>query len=127
MKKILITLTMFTVLIACNSGEEKKEGEKKEEKGTADITQNPDYKKGFDLVAKSDCFTCHKVDGELTGPSYKLVAQKYQGASDEKITALAQTIIKGGKGNWGETFMTAHGSISEEDAKAMVRYVLLLK
>jgi cytochrome c len=130
MKKVLITLTIFTALIACNSAGDKKEGDKKEgggETAAADITQHPDYKKGLALVAKDNCFTCHKVDDVVTGPSYKDVAKKYAGASDEKIAELAQTIIKGGKGVWGETYMTPHASLSEEDAKAMVKYILLLK
>jgi cytochrome c len=141
MKKILITGTVFIAVIACNSGGDKKEGDNsfagqkettaaagnKENGAAADVTGSPDYQKGLELVAKDDCTTCHKVDGELTGPGYKQVAQKYPGASEEKITALAQSIIKGGKGNWGEAAMTPHSALSEEDAKAMVRYILLLK
>lgn len=126
MKKILFTLTIFAALIACNSGGDSKGGGTKEGT-TVDITQDPDYKKGLALVEKQDCFTCHKVDGELTGPSYKKVAEKYAGATDGQITELAHTIIKGSRGKWGEAYMTPHPSISEDDAKTMVRYVLLLK
>ena len=140
MKKILITLAIFIAMIACNSGGDKKEGDNKsgenkettksgdnKENGATDVTGSPDYQKGLDLVAKDDCTTCHKVDGELSGPGYKQVAQKYQGASEEKLAELAQAIIKGSKGIWGETAMPPHSSLSEEDAKAMVRYILLLK
>lgn len=130
MKKVLITLTIFTALIACNSAGDKKEDDKKAgggETAGADITQHPDYKKGLALMNGKDCFTCHKVDGEFNGPSYKQVAEKYAGASDEKITELAQRIIKGGKGIWGEIYMTPHASLSEDDAKAIVKYILLLK
>jgi cytochrome c len=141
MKKILITLTIFTALIACNSGGDKKAGENtsgdpktttasgdnKENGATADNPNSPEYQKGLELVAKDNCTTCHKIDGELIGPSYKQVAQKYQGASEEKITELAHTIMNGGKGNWGQTEMPPNTSLSEDDAKAMVRYILLLK
>ncbi|HEX2628849.1 MAG TPA: c-type cytochrome [Chitinophagaceae bacterium] len=126
MKKTLLTLTIFAALVACNSGGDTKGGETKKSE-TADITQDPNYKTGLALVEKQDCFTCHKVDGELTGPSYKKVAEKYAGATDGQVTELAQTIIKGSRGKWGEAYMTPHPSISEDDAKAMVRYVLLLK
>ena len=126
MKKTLLTLTIFALLVACNSGGDKKEGDTKPAE-TADITKDPNYAKGLDLVGKQDCFTCHKIDGELTGPSYKKVAQKYAGASEDQITELAHTIIKGSRGKWGEAQMTPHGGVSEEDAKAMVRYILLLK
>ena len=143
MKKILITGTIFIALIACNSGGDKKEGDnisvdQKETTtvgdnkangatGAPDVTGSPDYQKGLELVAKDNCTTCHKIDGELIGPSYKQVAQKYQGASEEKITELAHTIMNGGKGNWGQTEMPPNTSLSEDDAKAMVRYILLLK
>ena len=135
MKKTLLTLAVFAALVACNSGGDKKEGEnkgdEKKDAGTVtDITKDPNYQKGLSLVGASDCFTCHKPDGVLTGPGYKQVAEKYSGASEEKIAELAQTIIKGvpaGKGTWGEAQMTPHPNVSEDDAKAMVRYVLLLK
>lgn len=126
MKKTLFTLAIFAALIGCNSGGDTKGGDSKATE-TVDITKDPNYQKGFALVEKQDCFTCHKVDGELTGPSYKKVAQKYVGASEEQIAELAQTIIKGSRGKWGEAQMTPHGGVSEEDAKAMVRYILLLK
>jgi len=78
------------------------------------------------LVGKSDCLTCHKVNDKLIGPSYKEVAAKYE-PTEENISMLASKIIKGGKGVWGEVPMTPHPQVSEEDAKAMVKYVLLLK
>jgi cytochrome c len=131
MKKTLLTLTVFAALVACNSGGDKKDGEKKttggDNGGTADITKDPNYEKGLAIVGKNDCFTCHKIDGELTGPSYKLVAQKYENASEAQVSELAQTIIKGSKGKWGEAYMTPHPAVSEDDAKTMVRYILLLK
>jgi cytochrome c len=40
---------------------------------------------------------------------------------------LAATIIKGGSGVWGTVPMTAHPTLSEEDARQMVKYILLLK
>ncbi|HMP94791.1 MAG TPA: c-type cytochrome, partial [Phnomibacter sp.] len=89
--------------------------------------QNPDYKKGVAWVAQSDCVTCHKVNEASTGPSYADVAAKYAGANDETIEKLANTIINGGSGNWGAVPMTAHADLSLDDAKAMVKYVLLLK
>jgi cytochrome c len=131
MKKIIIASFVFASLIACNSGGDK-EGEKKEGQGeekkesTNDMTANPDYQKGLDLIAKSDCLTCHKIDEQLTGPAYRDVANKYAGA-DTAVNYLANKIIKGGTGVWGQVPMTPHASLPEEDAKAMAKYILLLK
>ena len=128
MKKIIVPLAFFLLLTACggnNNSEKKEEGEKKE--STTDVSENPDYKKGLGLIAKSDCLTCHKVDDELTGPPYREVANKYAGLPDTIVAHLAGKIIKGGNGVWGETYMTPHPTVSQEDAEAMVKYILLLK
>lgn len=81
---------------------------------------------GEELIKKSDCLTCHKVDVKLLGPAYQEVAAKYP-ATEENIELLAGKIIKGGAGNWGDIPMAAHPSISENDAKEMVKYILSLK
>jgi cytochrome c len=81
---------------------------------------------GEELIKKSDCLTCHKVDVKLLGPAYQEVAAKYP-ATDENIELLAGKIIKGGAGNWGDIPMAPHPSISENDAKEMVKYILSLK
>ena len=126
MKKIICSLALLSLLAACGGGEEKKKEEKPAE-ATTDISDNPDYKKGLALVASNDCLTCHNVAEKHTGPSYRDVANKYAGTTDTIVTHLAHKIIKGGNGVWGETFMTPHASLSEEDAEAMVKYILLLK
>ncbi|WP_411273202.1 c-type cytochrome [Daejeonella sp.] len=82
--------------------------------------------RGEELIKKSDCLTCHKVDVKLLGPAYQEVAAKYP-ATEENITLLAGKIIKGGAGNWGDIPMAPHPSINEIDAKEMVKYILSLK
>jgi cytochrome c len=91
----------------------------------AGLTQD-EYDKAISLIAGSDCLTCHKVDERITGPSYREVANKYE-ATDANMEMLAGKIIKGGSGVWGQVPMTPHDSISVDDAKAMVKYILALK
>lgn len=92
----------------------------------SDVSGNPDYQKGLGLVSKSDCFTCHQIKEAGTGPAYQDVANKY--SNDEAtVNALAQKVIRGGSGVWGTVPMTPHPDISLDDAKAMVKYVLMLK
>jgi uncharacterized protein YcfL len=58
MKKyfIVLSLSIFCVSCGSNSGSaDSKEGEK------SSVMDNPDYEKGLALVAKSGCFTCHKL------------------------------------------------------------------
>lgn len=127
MKKYLLSLSLLAVLAACGGGEEKKEETAAATTTAADdLSSNPDYVKGLELIGKSDCLTCHKVGDKLIGPSYKEVAEKYEN-TEENITMLAGKIIKGGQGVWGAVPMTGHPAISEDDAKAMVKYIMLLK
>ncbi len=60
------------------------------------------------------------------GPSYAEVAAKYTG-NQIAIDSLPGKIIKGGAGVWGTIPMTPHPTISAEDAKAMVTYVMSIK
>ncbi|MEI6189096.1 MAG: c-type cytochrome [Chitinophagia bacterium] len=131
MKKVLGTISAVVVLMACGSGEGKKEAsEATETKAVAaapkPLSENPDYQKGLALVAGSDCLTCHKTSEKLIGPAYKDVAAKYE-ATESNIKMLASKVLKGGTGVWGAIPMTPHPQIKEEDAEAMVKYVLLLK
>lgn len=93
----------------------------------ADIANNPDYQKGLALISKNDCLTCHQISSTGTGPAYQEVANKYIGADDATISALAQKVIKGGSGVWGTVPMTPHPDLSVDDAKQMIKYILLLK
>jgi len=133
--RTILSGVIFSCLISCGS---KSSGDASGEKdnagdGSGDITtelsNNPDYQKGLALVANPDnnCLTCHKVDEKLTGPSYRDVANKYANEPETIIPYLAGKIIKGGSGTWGEIPMTPHSGLSQEDAEAMVKYILLLK
>ena len=129
MKKMFIPFVSLSLLIACNSGGSKSEKpEDKKESGTevADISKNPDYQVGLEILAKNDCLTCHKIEETLTGPAYREVANKYAGV-DTAIAYLSSKIIKGGSGVWGAAPMTPHPGVSQADAEAMVKYILLLK
>ncbi len=126
-KKYLVSLSLLAILAACGGNEEKKEtSSSTTASATEDLSSNPDYTKGLELIGKSDCLTCHKVGDKLIGPSYKEVAAKYDD-TEENITMLADKIIKGGQGVWGSIPMTPHPAISADDAKAMVKYIFLLK
>lgn len=131
----LITVCSFT-LMAC--GDEKSDTNPTASKIETAVAptaaeeqqtpsyDHPDYKIGLELVAKSDCWSCHKINETSIGPSYKDVAAKYE-PTQSNYEMLAGKIIKGGKGNWGEVPMNPHPDISTEDAIAMTKYILLLK
>jgi cytochrome c len=127
MKKLFLLPFLFIAVACNNSNDSSKKAATTTEAKTEDLSKNPDYQKGLELASKSDCFTCHQVEDKLTGPSYRDVANKYAGMPDTIVTHLANKIISGGSGVWGEIMMTPHPALSQADAEAIVKYVLLLK
>ncbi|MFW2136472.1 c-type cytochrome [Soonwooa sp.] len=81
---------------------------------------------GKSLVEGADCLACHKVNEKMIGPAYEEVAAKYEN-TPENIDALAEKIIQGSSGVWGNVPMAAHPGLSKENAKLMASYVLSLK
>lgn len=125
MKKTIVAATLLAIFAAC-AGSNTEQKTTTEEKPVVDLSTNPDYQAGLTLVAQSDCLTCHKINEKAIGPSYADIAKKYpNNAETHKL--LAGKIIAGGSGVWGQVPMTPHPQISEADAIAMVKYVLLLK
>lgn len=126
MKQLMITFLMVAVLISC--------GDNTSTPTTTDATTNsesvkatdPEVEKGLELVATSDCLTCHKVDEQLVGPSYISVAQKYKDSAAYIVDTISQRIMRGSKGHWGTAEMTPHPTLSKDTVQAMVKYVLSL-
>lgn len=79
-----------------------------------------------DLAQKKNCMACHAVDKKLVGPAYKEVAAKYAGQKDA-VDKLAQKIIKGGAGVWGQVPMPANAQVNDAEAKQLVSWILTLK
>lgn len=140
MKKIFFLSMMGILFLSCS----KKEGDSfvPSASSTTSTTQSapvdptvpvakPELKKegdmslpGYALIGGSDCLTCHRSDSKLVGPSYEEVAAKY---TAKDVDMLADKIVKGGKGVWGEAAMTPHPQLSKDDAKKMAEYILTLK
>jgi cytochrome c len=76
------------------------------------------------IIARSDCMACHRTDSRLVGPAFREVAGKYDG--QQVLERLAQKIITGGKGVWGDVVMPPHPSLTPADASTLAQYVLSL-
>lgn len=127
MMRIFTAILMITALAACG-GNQTPEASASETPPTVPdaIVAHPDYDPGLALVVDNDCYNCHKVDEKLVGPPYKEVAKKYAGQADA-IDQLANKIMTGGSGVWGDTAMTPHPTVTQEDAVKIVKYIMLLK
>lgn len=145
MKKVLFTMVIAAGLYACGGGEEKQEAKPisnaTTEETTAPMKDEPTVKEeapakeaatavakkdGKALIAGSDCRTCHKDDTKLIGPAYQDVAKKYEN-TPKNVKMLAEKVLNGGQGNWGEIPMAGHPNLSVDDASAMVEYILSMK
>ena len=77
------------------------------------------------LAKAKNCMACHAVDKKLVGPAYKDVAAKYAGQKDA-AAKLADKVIKGGTGVWGQIPMPAN-AVSKDEADKLVAWVLATK
>jgi cytochrome c len=135
MKKTLLVLGCFVLAMAsCSSPEERSSSTSTTTTTETSATTTetlaataPAVKgEGEKLIAKSDCIGCHNKVQKVIGPAYVDIAAKYP-LNDENVNHLADKIIAGGKGVWGEIPMTPHAALSKDDAKQMVSYILSLK
>ena len=86
----------------------------------------PNIQNGEVLISKSDCLACHKVQDKLLGPSYKDIANKYA-KNKSNIDYLVNKVKAGGSGVWGPIPMSPHPTLSDDDARDMMLYILSLK
>ncbi|WP_259067538.1 c-type cytochrome [Mucilaginibacter sp. X4EP1] len=132
MKKVFVVLCVSALLAACGGSSKSGSADSTATTGggadsaasasAATTSSAP----GAKLIAANDCNTCHKIDTKVIGPAFQDVANKYP-ATDASIDTLANKVIKGGKGNWGDIPMAAHPTLALADAKEMVKYILSLK
>lgn len=89
----------------------------------AEHTDHP----GYAIMQQQDCKTCHTPDKQSTGPSFMMIAARYDSTKAGTVEHLAEKVISGGKGSWGDVPMTPHPSLSKADAQELVKYVLSYK
>jgi len=130
MKNIVYAVSISTCLglfVSCSS---KTENKNKEEYVANEAKPEPvvamdAIAQGEALVKANDCKTCHHPLNKIIGPAHIEVAKKYE-FTKANVEMLAQKIIKGGTGVWGQVPMNPHPDVSQSDAEKMARYVLSL-
>ncbi|HEX6069522.1 MAG TPA: PQQ-dependent sugar dehydrogenase, partial [Longimicrobiaceae bacterium] len=81
--------------------------------------------RALSIMAGSDCAGCHAVDAPSVGPSFRQVAARYTGRA-EAAAYLAEKIVAGGTGVWGDIPMPSHPGMSAVEATTLADYVLAL-
>lgn len=79
------------------------------------------------LMEKSGCISCHRIDQKLIGPAFKEVAARYKQQPDI-IDTLLQKVREGGEGEWGDVPMAPNPpeKISDDNLKRVVEWILSL-
>ena len=78
------------------------------------------------LLKEKNCLTCHQLQTKVVGPAYKDVAAKYKGRKDAEAYLVSK--IKGGStGVWGPIPMPPNGTVNDEEAKTLAKFVLTVK
>lgn len=81
---------------------------------------------GTKLIAETTCLACHNTTQKSIGPTYRDVAGKY--AKDpNSIEMLANKVIRGGVGVWGEQPMPPHPQHNIEETRQMVEAILKVR
>jgi len=91
---------------------------------TAEVMSDVEWR---DLATKRNCLLCHEMKRDALGPSLKDIAAEYSNEADAE-EMLLKKVYAGGVGKWGNTMMPSQAPpANEEEIKALIRYMLLLK
>lgn len=80
---------------------------------------------GRSLMLASDCQSCHQVNTASAGPAYMQIANRYK-SDFNGMRGLADKILNGTSGVWGDVPMAAHPEMKAEEARLIVRWIMSL-
>jgi cytochrome c len=85
-----------------------------------DGSSNPE-----ELMEKSGCISCHRIDEKLIGPSFKQVAARYP-HSEQTTDRLINAVRNGSEGVWGDVPMppSTEQKLSDHDLRRIVDWLL---
>ncbi|MES1983153.1 MAG: c-type cytochrome [Pseudomonadota bacterium] len=82
---------------------------------------------GRALMEQNNCATCHAIEAQSAGPSFKDIAAKYRGDKNA-MAVLERKMRYGGGGVWGKMPMPATAnSVSDNELKSILQWILSLK
>ncbi|MDW8433447.1 MAG: c-type cytochrome [Aquificaceae bacterium] len=115
---LLFTLSGLFLLYSCQQKPAEQSGRFQ---ATPQTAQVKDVKA---FAQQKGCFSCHDVENRRVGPAFKEVAKKYAKEQDA-VEHLAEEIIKGGVGAWGNVPMPPQ-NLTEQEAKD-AKWILSMK
>lgn len=80
---------------------------------------------GLALAQRKNCLACHAIGKPLMGPSFRDIAGRYAARTDA-ADYLAQSIVNGSVGVWGNVPMPANTQLTSAEAHTLAQWVLSL-
>lgn len=77
------------------------------------------------LNKSRNCYSCHRDDKKIAGPSYQEIASKYQG-NGNAVAMLSAKIKSGSRGVWGSMPMPPN-AVTDEEARKLAAWILSKK
>jgi cytochrome c len=78
---------------------------------------------GLTMIRTNNCFNCHNFDGKGIGPSFYDISKRYP-FTPANISQVARRVREGSSGVWGKVSMPTHPELKQEEAEAVVRWIL---
>lgn len=125
MKKVILIISSIALLASCNKKEEKKPSLYPETKKTEAQLQLELGQEIFD--GKGMCYSCHKPDQKIIGPSIKEIARIYkeEGASIvEFLKEKGDPIVDPTQYQLMKANFAITKNLPEEELKALEAYIL---
>jgi cytochrome c len=78
-----------------------------------------------ELMEKSGCISCHRIDEKLIGPSFKQIAARYP-HNEQTTDRLVNAVRGGSEGVWGDVPMPPNSEqkVSEDNLRRIVEWLL---
>lgn len=122
MKKLL-TLLLFIALVSCKKDDAKKDALYPENK----TTQTPIQLGQEIFEGKGNCYSCHKPDQKIIGPSLEEIAKTYSNQNGNIATFLkgeSDPLVDPSQYEVMKTNFAITKTFSDEELKAVETYIL---
>lgn len=77
----------------------------------------------FAMATAKGCMACHGVANKIVGPGYNEIGARYKDQADAETYLIAK-VKNGGQGVWGPIPMPPQGHVTDEEAKALVQWIM---
>lgn len=77
------------------------------------------------IMESLDCQSCHQVNNKSRGPEFIQISERFKNQKNA-TDFLAERMVKGSVGDWGEVPMPAHANLAKADAEKIADWILSL-